>query len=292
MRRDGMTRAAAVLLVTGAAALGLYRSWLKRSGAARPERVGYPPLGTPKYIDDGLWIVDDTMVASGLSLPIRMTVLRLDDGSLLLHSPTTHTPALEASLNALGTVRHLVAPGTAHWTHLTEWQKVFPQATTWAVPGLRNRLQVRLSGVRIDRDLDDREPAEWQPSLSQGLIRGAGFCESFLFHVPSRTLILCDTIQNLVPSKLPPVTRFAAQAACGTEGKTAHHVRMAFRLGGPDARANIDAMLRLQPERVLFAHGDPFEHDAAARLRRAFAWMDEKESDPARSFSRLTRRRP
>lgn len=252
----------------------VYRLWLARSGAADPKQVGYPPLASPKQLDEGIWIVDDTMVASGLSLPVRMTVLRLGNGDLVLHSPTAFTPRLAGALRALGPVRHLVAPTTAHWTNLADWQRAFPQAVTWAVPGLRERLQVRLSSVLIDRDLGEEAPSEWADALDQGLIRGGGgFCESYFFHKSSRTLILCDTIQNLEPHKLPPVTRLAFQAAGGTRGTTAHHVRKALKLGGERARTAIGRVTSLQPERVIFAHGAIFETNAAARLQQAFAWM-------------------
>ncbi|MFC0205760.1 DUF4336 domain-containing protein [Novosphingobium soli] len=274
MQRNRPIGVAAGVLAGGLGLAAVYRLWLARSGAADPHKVGYPPLGVLKPLDEGLWIVDDTMVASGLPLPIRMTVVRLADGGLLLHSPVASTPALIAAVQTLGPVRHLVAPTTAHWTHLAEWQRACPEAVTWGVPGLRDRLQVRLSGLRIDHDLEEHAPAPWQDAIEQGLLRGGGgFCEAYLFHRPSGTLILCDAIQNLEPAKLPPVTRLLARVASGTRATTARHVRTALRLGGPQVKAAARRMVDLQPRRVLFAHGFPFEADAARRLRRAFRWL-------------------
>ncbi|WP_431270946.1 DUF4336 domain-containing protein [Dankookia sp. P2] len=63
----------------------------------------------------------------GLPIPVRMAVLRLEDGGLWLHSPTRFSPALAAALTALGPIRHLVSPGTAHWMHLQAWQAAFPE---------------------------------------------------------------------------------------------------------------------------------------------------------------------
>lgn len=260
----------------GAGLIILYRWWASRLRYSAPDQVGYPPLGIPKSLAKDLWIVDDTIVVSGMSLPIRMTVLRLRGGALMLHSPVACTPGLKAALADLGTVRHLLAPTTAHWTHLPEWQQAYPETRTWAVPGLRDRAQVRKAGVRIDDDLQDLAPAAWRDEVEQGLLRGDNlFCESYMFQKASRTLILCDTVQNLESAKLPPITGIMARLAGGTHATTARHVRTALRLGGADTRSAIQRMIELNPERVLFAHGLPFEEDAARKLRNAFSWTGE-----------------
>lgn len=276
MHRNRRFAVATGAAVGGAGLIILYRWWSLRSGYSAPDRVGYPPLGIPKSLAKELWIVDDTMVASGMSLPIRMTVLRLEGGALMLHSPVACTPELKAALADLGTVRHILAPTTAHWTYLPEWQQAYPETTTWAVPGLRDRAQVRKAGVRIDDDLQDLAPAAWRNEVEQGLLRGGNlFCESYLFHKTNRTLILCDAIQNLEPAKLPPITRSVARLAGGTDATTAHHVRTALRLGGAQTTIAIQRMIDLNPERVLFAHGVPFDEDAARKLRNAFRWIGD-----------------
>ena len=81
-----------------AASAALYHRWLRRSGAADPQRVGYLPLGALKALADDIWIVDDVMNASGLVLPIRMTIIRLANGDLLLHSPTPLSKDLADSI--------------------------------------------------------------------------------------------------------------------------------------------------------------------------------------------------
>ncbi len=257
-----------------AGSAALYRLWLKQTGAADPERVGYPPLGTLKPLAENLWIVDGTMVAGGLLLPIRMVVVRLASGEVLLHSPIGYTAAIARSIEAIGTIRHLVAPGIAHWTFLSEWQRAYPEATTWGVPGLRDRAQVRASGTRIDADLAEEAPPAWNAEFDQGIVPGGlGFSECYFFHKPSRTLLLCDLIQNLEAHKLPPVTRMAALATGATRGTTSMHVRAVLRLAGDRTEAAVRRLVQLEPERVVFAHGAIFETNAARRLRAAFDWL-------------------
>lgn len=236
--------------------------------------IVYPPLDILKPVAENIWIVDSGPIRpAGLSLPLRMTVFRTSGGGLLLHSPCHHTPALAQALETVGPIEHLVAPTTAHWTFLKGWQDAFPNATTWAVPGLRDRAQVRTSGVRIDRDLADKVPAEWRDEIRQGLIRGRGLCEAYFFHMASRTLVLTDLIENLAPAKLPPVTAAVMRVLLATRGTVGLHARAALLMGAADTRAAVDAMLELAPKTVLFAHGDVFTDDADARLRQAFAWL-------------------
>ncbi|WP_200913145.1 DUF4336 domain-containing protein [Sphingomonas sp. Leaf10] len=270
-------RTKAIIMAGGAsvAALGLW-TLLRSADDADPDPA-YPPLDRPKPIADDVWVVDSGPInAMGLRLPVRMTIVRLGNGELILHSPTRYSPELAAAVAELGTIRHLIAPNVAHWTFVADWQRAYPATTMWAAPGLSDRAQVRASGLRIDRELDDTAPAEWADALQQGVITGAaGFSEMWFLHRPSRTLILVDLIENLEPDKLPPVERWLMQAAAATRGTTARYLRIPVRLGGDAAKAAVRAMIALRPERVIFAHGTIFETDGAARLARAFDWLVE-----------------
>lgn len=267
-----MNNSMKLLSAAAAAGLAAYALRALARGAPRPEeqdRIGYPPFDTLKTVGDDIWIVDSGPIkAVGLSVPVRMTVMRLSTGELLLHSPTRLTDGLVAELNELGPVRYLVAPTTAHWTFLPGWQRDFPQAEVWAVPGLRERPQVRSSGLRIDHDLGDEAPEVWATDVEQGLVRGgAGFTEAYILHRKTRTLVLSDLIQNLETNKLPPLTRGLASVVRANTGRTAAHVRLVTALGGAEAKEQIEHLLSLRPGRVTFAHGAWFDTNASERLR-------------------------
>lgn len=268
------------LALAGATAVAAASVWvLKHSTGpagdpAARVRATYPPLNVPKPVAEGIWIVDSgPMNAMGLKLPIRMTVCRLANGDLLLHSPTPYSAEVASAVEALGRVRHLVAPNIAHWTFLADWQRAYPDAATWAAPGLRDRAQVRASALRINAELGDAAPAEWSDTLDQGVVAGGGFNEVWFFHRQSRTLVLVDLIENLEPDKLPPIARLVMQVSAATRGTTALHLRLPVRLGGAEAKQAIRRIVALEPDRVIFAHGRPFESDGAAQLKRAFSWL-------------------
>ncbi|ODN71774.1 DUF4336 domain-containing protein [Methylobrevis pamukkalensis] len=241
------------------------------------DRVTYPPLDLPKAVAENIWVVDSgPLKAMGLFLlPVRMTVVRLTDGSLLLHSPTRCDAALRRRLGELGPVRHLVAPNSAHWTFLEAWQAEYPSATTWAAPGLRDRSQVKKAGVRLDLDLDEADPM-WPGDLNQIHVTGlGGFHEVCLHHRASNTLILTDLVQNLEPEKLAKATRPLAALAGVTapDGRAPIYLRAIVRAKGEPARAAARQLLALRPERVIFAHGRWFDTEATACLERSLRWL-------------------
>ena len=243
----------------------------------REARVGYPPLDTPKRVVEGVHVVDSIMSGLlGLVLPVRMTVLTLPDGSLVLHSPTRFSPRLLQDLQAIGPIRHIVAPNSVHWTFLGAWQRACPVATTWAAPGLRNRGQVRRAPIRLDRDLPDGAPAEWNNTIDLTTVPGGlGFRETALFHRPSRTLVLTDLVLNIEASKVPALLRPSARllGITAPDGMPAPWLRAVVRVRQHDAARAAFALLREEPERVIFAHGAWFERDGTARLRRSLRWL-------------------
>jgi hypothetical protein len=240
--------------------------------------VTYPPLDVPKQVADDVWIVDSgpLKVAGVIPLPVRMTVLRLASGGFLLHSPIRFNFELRRRLEDLGTIEHLVAPNSAHWTFLEAWQRHVPDARTWAAPGLRERSQVKNSGVRLDQDLSPNPQEGWPEAVQQIHVPGiGGFCEVCLYHRGSGTLVLTDLIQNLEPGKVPLALRpiAALTGVLAPDGKAPIYLRAIVRAAGKDARAAGRRLIDLQPQRVIFAHGSWFQTEAASRLQRSLRWL-------------------
>lgn len=240
--------------------------------------VTYPPLDVPKPVAEGVWIVDSGPQRLGpLVFPVRMTVLRLAGGALWLHSPTRHTPALAEHLATFGPVRHLVAPDTAHWTHLAGWQTAFPQARVWTAPGTAARARRQSVALRVDRDLSADPPPDWAAEIEHAVFACTGFVEIAFHHRPSGTLILTDTLQNLDAARLPLRMRLFAHltGTLAPHGRAPLYLRLAMRARHWRAanRATAERVIAWAPRRAIFAHGAWYERDAATRLERAFAWL-------------------
>ena len=240
--------------------------------------VTYPPLDVLKPVANDIWVVDSgPMKAMGMiPIPVRTTVIRLSTGDTMVHSPSRLTPDLQRQIKEIGPIRHFVAPNIAHWTFLKDWQQQVPDAITWAAPGLRQRRQVRRSGLRLDHDLGDDATLGWPPELEQIPVHGAGgFCEVALHHRSSRTLVLADLVQNMEHHKLPlPLRPFAAAAGVlAPEGRAPAYLRAIVRLGGEQARKAGRRLVATRPEHVIFAHGRWFDRDAALRLEQSLRWL-------------------
>ena len=271
----------AMLVAAGLAELAIVAcsSSATSHGAGRHSQatVTYEPINTLKPVADGVFVVDSQLPGLlGKALPVRMTVIRLPDGSLLLHSPTRLSEPLRQALLRLGPVAHLVAPNVAHWTLMKPWQQAFPDAVTWAAPGLRKRRQVKRSGLRLDHDLSAHAPVGWGDAIELIMVEGGlGFHEAVLFHRASRTLVLTDMVLNLETEKLPVLVRSVVRmfGSDAPDGMPPPYLRFVVRMRREAALTAVRRMLALQPERAIFAHGDCFETDATQRLRHSFRWL-------------------
>jgi hypothetical protein len=235
--------------------------------------ITYPPLDVPKPVAEDVWIVDSgpQSVRGLLRLPVRMTVLRLADGKLWLHSPTRWRSVLVEALEDLGRIRHLVAPSSTHWTHVIGWHNACPSALVWAAPGVARKFRRARQPVPIHAELGDAPPEDWAGQIEQAAFRGrGGFTEIAFFHRASGTLILTDTVQALEPARLDLPTRLFAGAVGATRGETPAHLRRVLGDAAHRAanRAAAERLIAWAPQRVILAHGAWFRDDAPARLLR------------------------
>jgi hypothetical protein len=238
----------------------------------------YVPIGAPKPIGPDIWIVDGPEIRFGvaglkLPFPTRMTVVRLADGGLWLHSPTAPDAALLAAVEALGPVRFLIAPNSLHYWWLPDWAARFPEAEIHAVPGLARSAKRSLPPHRT---LGDAAPPGWADDIGQLLIEGGLLTEADFFHRASRTLILTDLIENFEPERFSSrLYRLLVRlgGAADPDGKAPYDMRLSFWGRRKAVRAAVERMIAWAPEWIVLAHGRWYEKDGVAELRRAFRWV-------------------
>jgi hypothetical protein len=238
--------------------------------------TGYEPLDIPKPVAPDIWIVDGPAVSFyHMPFPTRATIVRLADGGLWVHSPTRLTDDLAARVDALGPVRHLVAPNWIHYVSVGDWQARYPGATSWAAPGVVKRAKSRQVVLRFDAKLGQEPPEAWAGQIDQMIMRGSNLHREAVFlHRPSHTLILTVLIENFEPKKLGGWFGLAARFAGvrDPDGKAPIDMRQSFRGGRAALREDVERMIGWAPERVILAHGRWYERDGTAELKRAFRW--------------------
>ncbi len=65
-----------------------------------------------------VWLKRYPVRFAAMDISARLTLLRLRDGSLVAHSPCPIDAALRAEVEAVGPLKHIVAPGTYHYFHV------------------------------------------------------------------------------------------------------------------------------------------------------------------------------
>jgi hypothetical protein len=241
----------------------------------------YEPLCTLRSIGEEIWLADGPTIGFyGMPFSTRMTVVRLEDGGLWVHSPIVAEEGLVEEVEALGPVSHLIAPNWIHYAHVPAWQARFPAAQTHAAPGVEARARRRGVSLRVDRPLGDTPPAAWAGQIDQIVVWGSPVHrEAVFYHRASRTLVLTDLIENFEPEKLPWLMRLLVRAAGihAPHGGMPRDMRLTFRLtrrGRARLEKAVAQMIAWDPERVVLAHGRWFESGGTQALRRAFSWLD------------------
>lgn len=215
---------------------------------------------------DRLWVVEHGLRAAGMELGRRMTMVRLPDSGLWLHSPSRPDPELRARLAPIGPVRFLVAPNRFHHRWLATWQAAYPAAELIGAPGLADKRE----DLTFDGTLGDEPDPRWAETIDQRLVAGAPRLGEVVFlHRATRTLVVTDLCFHLRPAPLSWTG--LVSRALGTYRRLAvsRLVRLAFE--DEDAvRESVERILDWDVERIVMGHGEIVEEDAEARLRWAF----------------------
>ena len=102
----------------------------------------------------------------GAETNTRMTVAKLSDGSLWIHSPIAWNTDVAAFIQHLGgRVSAIIAPNKYHCFWIEQWQERFPQARTFAEPALRKKVK----GLADTTALATQPPALYGNEIDQTL---------------------------------------------------------------------------------------------------------------------------
>jgi hypothetical protein len=116
------------------------------------------------------------------SLPTRMIVVKLGDGSLWINSPVAVSRETLDRIDVIGPVRYLVAPTALHIWRLEQWHTLFPEAQLWGPPKVpRAFAHIVFAGL-----LEDTAPAAWARDFKQLVFRGTSSLRRWSFYTKSR----------------------------------------------------------------------------------------------------------
>jgi hypothetical protein len=222
-----------------------------------------------RQLAEDLWVVERPLRFAGLALGARMTVVRLRDGGLFLHSPVALDDDLRAALLRLGPPRHAVAPNRMHHLFIGDYRGAFADIRLYAAPGLAEKR----SDLAFDEVLSDAAPAAWADQLDQAVFAGQPSVNEVVFcHRASRSLLACDLAFN-IGREAPPWTRLALRLIGGHGHFGPTLLERLLVRDRAAARSSLARILAWDFERVVVAHGAVLESGGHAALRDAYRWL-------------------
>ncbi len=223
--------------------------------------------GTLERFADSVWTAATSIRFAGIWFPHVMTVIRLTDGRLLLHSPCQPSAALIDEIAKVGSVDHVVAPNWFHDLYLQDYRGLYPSANIWGP-----RVLQRQKPAIIDHVMEQGSQPPWFAEMPHCTLSGLlTFDESIFFHTPSKTLIVADLLANVsVNHRTPALTRLAYRIT-GIDGRL---IMLPYlRWFSPSTRRSLriaaQQINEWDPARLIVGHGAPITSIGAAHLAYA-----------------------
>lgn len=217
-----------------------------------------------RQLDSNLWVQDKPFHVLRADIGVRMTVVRLKNGDLWVHSPVRTTPEERAALDQLGRVAHIVAPSLVHHLFAAELCSCYPEARLHVAPGLAQKN----SALVRSEPLTERPPTAWGGEIEPIFLAGAPIVNETVFRV-GRTLIVTDLVFNY-PSAEGFATRLFLQLDGALGGVRATRI---FRLTFKDkaaVRASILRILGWDFDRIIVTHGEVLATGGRQALHAAY----------------------
>jgi hypothetical protein len=111
-----------------------------------------------EYVPGQIWLLEYPVRFAGMELFGRTTIIRLENGELIVHDPCVVIENIKDQKNDLGVVKYIIAPGTYHHLYVVEFQEAYPDAETFLCPGLESKRPDLnfdwLLGNKVERPFD------------------------------------------------------------------------------------------------------------------------------------------
>jgi len=214
-------------------------------------------------------IADDVMLMSfpwrtlGIDFRRNVTLLRLADGRVVVHSTAPFTEQDIAVIKRFGEPGWLVEATLMHDTFAKEGRAALPNITYLAPDGFAKATEVPTESLLPP-------PQEWDGEIDVFKIDGVRMNEHALFHRRSRTLVMADVFFSF-PKEISGWPRFFVRRVMRMPrlfGISSFYRLFVIRDKEAFARS-MSALLALDFERLVVAHWQPVETDAKRAVEQA-----------------------
>jgi len=219
-----------------------------------------------EIVDGRIWAIERPVWFSGVRLRARTSIVRLNDGRLLVHSPAPPSGSLVKQIADLGDVSWLLVPNCFHHLGTPAAAAAFPTAK---VVGPKSAA-ARNPDLRIDVDIHAPAFADAVPELALIPLDEVPFLdETLLYHRPTETLFGADVVLR-ADANDHWSWRFAARlTGCYERVRVPPDVRKKI-VDKAGASRSLHALEALPIKRLVVAHGAVIEESPLAQLLEAW----------------------
>ncbi|KAJ1459566.1 hypothetical protein M885DRAFT_554283 [Pelagophyceae sp. CCMP2097] len=242
----------------------------------RPKTYSNPLGATLTPIRDGVWLAERPFYPrlpglTGVDVACKSAVLRLRDGGLFVHAPVELDDATKRAIDALGPVKFIVTPNTEHLKYAKQWIEAYPEAKSFACPGLRAKRPDIGFGATVGADeagsFTTAPPEGWPAEVlfcwmdaekaPLGLLGNKPFFSEVVFcHVPSKVLFVTDLWWNYPSGDGVPKSSRLWKAGMDMIYKPVYNNLMKIK---PTHDARVSRVLAWDFDYMAPCHGEPVE---------------------------------
>jgi len=228
-----------------------------------------------RQIASNLWVNERPQKFYGLELGTRMTLIRLANGDLWVHSPVALDPSLRADVDTIGAVRFIIAPNRFHHLYAAQWRDAYPDARMFAAPGL----DAKRKDLKFDGILNDDSVPEWRDQIDQIVFRAFAPLNEVVFcDRTSATLILTDLMFNITHTESAIARALLTLDGAFAEPAVPRSFRALIRWRRYAARQSLDRIMSWNFDRLIVAHGDIVEAGVKQAVENAWRFLRFKIS--------------
>lgn len=228
------------------------------------------PHGRLSAVEDNILTVVGEISMPALKFPRRMTVVRLNDGRLVIYSAIALDEDEMRELEKFGTPAFLIVPSDHHRLDAKIWQNRYPAILVIAPKGACEKVQEAVAVDATHADFGD-------PNVKLVTVPGTGEREAALeiLNPTGTTLVVNDIVANI---RDPSGFGGFVSKLMGFAGDTPQ-VPRPERWTMIGDKAALAVQLRRWADlpslkRILVSHGEPIERDPKGALRELAATLE------------------
>ena len=220
-----------------------------------------------RELAQNIWVHEDRFKLMGSPIEVRMTVVKLNDGSLWLHSPTPLNDDIQSTVDNIGKVEHIVAASNGHNNWICQWQSAYPDAKVYLSAGIPKKINIENYTI-----MEDDSGNYWADDFDHAYMPVNFFNEHIFLHKSSKSLIVTDLVHNYA-DKEPKgfqqtiskwiFNKLGFKGLC-TAPPLNHKIFIKNRSGFKEFIARI---LSWDFDKIIITHGDIIDKDANTKLK-------------------------